>query len=131
MTKTTALFVFGDIHHQTAGWIEKSGELDFSERSIPSVHPGAISVDKGGFHSKGIRGIKASPPVLLDVWEELPSFEKAGFIIMEVTREKITARFFDWRHGTDPVEAIETLEPHFVFEVPNRNFTQSLSIITQ
>jgi hypothetical protein len=120
MRETVPLFVCGDIHHQSAGRIMQSGDLDFSDQPIASIHPGALSVDKGGYPSKGIRGIKATPPTLLDVQEELPSFEKAGFVIMDVTREKITARFFGWRNGTDPVEEIETLQPHFVFEVPAR-----------
>ncbi|MFP4562051.1 MAG: hypothetical protein ACLFRY_01965 [Spirochaetia bacterium] len=120
MTEATPLFVCGDIHHQSAGHILRSGSLDLSTRPVATMHPGALSVDKGGYPSKGIRGIKAQPPTALEVREDLPSFEKAGFVIMDVDREKITARFYAWRNGTDPVEAIDTLEPHYIFEAPAR-----------
>ena len=114
-------------NHPDEGWdsgevvhLLRSGGLDLSTRPVATLHPGTLSVDKGGYPSKGIRGIKAQPPTALEVREELPSFEKAGFVIMDVDREKITARFYAWRNGTDPVEAIDTLEPHYVFEVPAR-----------
>ena len=94
-------------NHPDEGWdsgevvhLLRSGGLDLSTRPVATLHPGTLSVDKGGYPSKGIRGIKAQPPTALEVREELPSFEKAGFVIMDVDREKITARFYAWRNGT-------------------------------
>jgi hypothetical protein len=117
MQHSQPLFVCGDIHTQAAGWIKGSGELSFEDDPIPSLLTGSLSVDKGGFPSGGLRGIEAQPPTMLTVEEELPSYEKAGFTIIDFTPEKITVQFFGWKHGEDSVSDISTLEPHFVFEV--------------
>jgi hypothetical protein len=117
MQTSTPLFVCGDMHTQTAGKIKKSGDLDFTTDPICTVLTGSLGVDGGGFPSQGLRGIEAAVPVDLEVEELLPSYEKAGFIIIDITSEKIQIRFFGWRFGTEPVEAIETLDPHFTFEI--------------
>ena len=117
MQSSQPLFVCGDMHTQTAGWIERSGELDLTDDPIPSVLTGSMSVDKGGFPSGGLRGIEAQPPTMLTVDEELPSYEKAGFTIIDFTPEKVTVQFFGWKHGEDSLDEMAVLEPHFTFEV--------------
>lgn len=117
---STPLFVCGDMHTQTAGMIVRSGSLDFSSAPIASLLTGSLGVDGGGFPSGGLRGIEASPPTDLQVIENLTSYEKAGFTILDVTPHNITVRFYGWRYGQDPVSAIDTLTPHFTFVVKSK-----------
>jgi hypothetical protein len=114
---STPLFVCGDMHTQTAGMIVQSGTLDFSSAPIATFLTGSLGVDGGGFPSGGLRGIEAVPPTDLQVIENLTSYEKAGFTILDVTPENITVRFYGWRYGQDSVEGIETLTPHFTFVI--------------
>jgi hypothetical protein len=120
MGNTTPLFVCGDMHTQTAGMIVKSGELDFSKDPIPSLLTGSLGVDGGGFPSGGIRAIEAMPPTDLEVIENLSSYEKAGFVIMDITPENIAARFYGWRYGQDDPALIDSLTHHFYFEIPSK-----------
>jgi hypothetical protein len=111
------LFVCGDMHTQTAGWITKSGDLDLTSNPVASVLVGSLGANGGSYPSGGLRGIEASPPVDLEVTEELPSYEKSGFVIMDITKEKITIRFYGWRMDMDHVSEIDNLEPHFTFNI--------------
>lgn len=117
MQSSQPLFVCGDMHTQAAGWIHGSGKLSFADKPIPSLLTGALGVAKGGYPSEGLRGIEAQPPTWLTVEEELPSYEKAGFAVIDFSREKTTVQFFGWKYGEDCVSDISTLEPHFVFEI--------------
>ncbi|MHA1265461.1 MAG: hypothetical protein ACTSRS_09525 [Candidatus Helarchaeota archaeon] len=116
-SNATTLLVCGDMHTQTAGMIVKSGDLDLSSKPIPSLLTGALGVDGGGFPSGGLRGIAATPPTDLQVIENLTSYEKAGFVILDITPENITAQFYGWRYRQDSVEMIDTLTSHFTFVV--------------
>ena len=115
MNNSKALFVCGDMHTQTAGNITKSGDLDFSSNPITSILTGSMGVNGGGFPSGGLRGIEAAPPCDLTVIENLPSYEKAGFVILDINPSNITIQFYGWLYGHDPVESIDTLMPHFEF----------------
>ena len=117
MENSTPLFVCGDMHAQAAGKILRSGTLNLSTNPVTSILTGSLSVDKGGFPSGGIRGIKATPPTELQVEESLKSYEKAGFVILDITNEKIIIQFYGWRHGQDPVELIDNLKPHYTIEI--------------
>jgi hypothetical protein len=115
MKNSKPFFVCGDMHTQTAGNITKSGDLDFSSNPITSILTGSMGVNGGGFPSGGLRGIEAAPPCDLTVIENLPSYEKAGFVILDITPANITIQFFGWRYGQEPVELIDTLTPHYEF----------------
>jgi isochorismate hydrolase len=41
--------------------------------------------------------------------EVQPTIEENGFLILDLTPESMTLRFFKWRY--DPVERIDALEP--------------------
>ncbi|TFF85583.1 MAG: hypothetical protein EU551_03725 [Promethearchaeota archaeon] len=120
MENTTPLFVCGDMHTQAAGMIVKSGELDFSSDPIASLLTGSLGVDGGGFPSGGIRAIEAMPPTDLEVIENLSSYEKAGFVLMDITPENISAKFYGWRYGQDDPSIIDSLTDHFYFEIPSK-----------
>ncbi|MBD3226956.1 MAG: hypothetical protein GF329_02115 [Candidatus Lokiarchaeota archaeon] len=121
MENTTPLFVCGDMHTQTAGMIVKSDDLDLSSDPIPSLLTGSLGVDGGGFPSGGIRAIEATPPTDLEVIENLTSYEKAGFVIMNITKENITTNFYGWKYGQDDIEVIDSLTPHFTFVIPSKD----------
>jgi hypothetical protein len=56
------------------------------------------------------------PPLDLTVKEHMTSVEKNGFIIVDVAPEKIVIKFYSWR-APEPVEKIDSLEPHHVLEL--------------
>ncbi|MHA1894318.1 MAG: hypothetical protein ACTSX4_07455 [Candidatus Helarchaeota archaeon] len=115
MENSTPLFVCGDMHAQAAGIINQSGTLNMSSNPIPTLLTGSLGVDGGGFPSGGLRGIKATTPTDLVVTEKLESYEKAGFIIMDINASRINVDFYGWRFGIDPISAIDNLQPHFSF----------------
>lgn len=58
----------------------------------------------------------AAVPTDLTVEEELPIAEKNGFVIADLTPDKIVIRFYAWK-PPDPPEAIDSLEPVHVLEL--------------
>jgi hypothetical protein len=61
----------------------------------------------------------AAPPTGLKVEEGLKPLEKNGFIIADFTPEKILIKFYAWR-PPEPIEAIDTMEPHHTLELKVR-----------
>ncbi len=120
MEKSTGFFICGDMHTQAAGRIQKSGNLDFTSNPIPSVLVGSLGAGGGAYPSGGLRGIEAQPPNDLQVDEKLPSYEKSGFIIMDVNEDKVIVRFYGWRMDMDPLEAIDALEAHHMFVISRK-----------
>jgi hypothetical protein len=118
MGNASDVFFCGDMHTQAAGYIRRSGNLDFSDDPIPSVLVGSLGADGGSYPSGGLRGIEAMPPNDLIVEQWLPSYEKSGFVVADFTPEAITVSFFGWRMDLDSVDEIETLTPHFIFKIP-------------
>jgi hypothetical protein len=118
MENATDLFLCGDMHTQAAGYILRSGELDFSSDPIPSVLVGSLGADGGAYPSGGLRGIEAMPPNDLLVAEFLPSYEKSGFVVADFTHTDITISFFGWRMDMDNIDEIDTLLPHYIFKIP-------------
>lgn len=117
MENATDLFLCGDMHTQTAGYILRSGKLDFSSDPIPSVLVGSLGADGGSYPSGGLRGIEAIPPNDLIVAEWLPSYEKSGFVVVDFTPSDVTVSFFGWRMDMDSVDEIDLLPPHFIFKI--------------
>jgi len=117
MENATDLFLCGDMHTQAGGFINKSGDLDFTSDPIPSVLVGSLGANGGSYPSGGLRGIEAMPPVDLTVDEELPSYEKSGFVVVDITKDNITINYYGWRLSMDRVEEIDALESHFTFTI--------------
>jgi hypothetical protein len=111
MKRSVPLFVCGDIHSQAEGRILQSGELDLRANPVVAVASGSLGTGAQGFPSGGLRRIVPQPPADLTVEEGLSAVEKNGFVIVDFDLEKIVIRFFAWR-PPDPVDAIDTLEPH-------------------
>ncbi|MBD3197287.1 MAG: hypothetical protein GF317_19690 [Candidatus Lokiarchaeota archaeon] len=117
MENATDLFLCGDMHTQTAGFIKESGDLNFTDNPVPSVLVGSLGANGGSYPSGGLRGIEAAPPVDLIVEEDLPSYEKSGFVVVDIFKSNITVNFYGWRLSIDPIEQIDSLTSHHTFVV--------------
>ncbi len=109
------LFICGDLHQQSAEKILKSGDLDLSRNPVIAVASGSLGTGPRSWPS-AFRGMVAEPPTELTVEEDLKPLEKNGFIIADVTPGKIAIKFYAWR-PPEPIEAIDTLEPHHSLEL--------------
>jgi hypothetical protein len=115
MKRSIPLFICGDIHSQSAGKIIRSGDLDLSQNPPIVVASGSLGTGRRGFPS-GFRGTPALPPNDLNVDVGLDSVEKNGFVIVDLTADKITISFYAWK-PPEPVEAIDDLKPYHVLEL--------------
>ena len=59
-----------------------------------------------------------TPSAHLDMQEIVKPIEQHGFTIADFTADKIALRFFKWDVNTQPVEAIDALQPFFASELP-------------
>src|SRR5258705_908672 len=65
----------------------------------------------------GRRGTGAMPPAHLDMEEQVKPIEQHGFTVADFTPEKIVLRLFKWDIKTQPVDAIDTLQPFHTAEL--------------
>jgi len=63
------------------------------------------------------RGLVAEPPTDIVMDQKLPPVEKNGFIIVDLTEEKIEITFYAWRQP-ESVEAIDSMKPYHRIELP-------------
>ncbi|MFN7918163.1 MAG: hypothetical protein U0Q55_22655 [Vicinamibacterales bacterium] len=106
----TSLVVSGDLHAVGLGRILRSGADHFEQAPITTVLSGPIGTRPGGWPS-GRRGIGATPPAHIDLREEVKPIEEHGFTIADFDEDGIDLRLFKWKLNSDPVEAIDTLQP--------------------
>lgn len=118
MKRSVPLFICGDLHNQSAGWIDRSGDLDLSKNPVLSVCSGSLGTGPRMWPS-AFRGLVAEPPTDIVMRQVLKPVEKNGFVIVDITEEKIQISFYAWREP-EPVEAIDTLKPHHVMELKTR-----------
>jgi hypothetical protein len=111
------LVVSGDMHSIALGTMLGSGKLDFKANPINVALPGTIGTWPGGWPSIGIRGVAATPSAALDFAEQIKPIEQHGFILADFTADKIVLRFFTWDVKSQPVEAIDTLQPFHTAEL--------------
>lgn len=113
------LVISGDLHAIALGRMLRSGNLDLSANPVNVAISGPIGCRTGpvGWPS-GRRGTGAQPPAHLLMDEQVKPIEQYGFTIADFTPEKIVLRMFKWDHRTQPVEAIDSLEPFHVSELP-------------
>jgi hypothetical protein len=109
------LFICGDLHQQSAGKIFKSGDLDLSRNPVVAVASGSLGTGHRAWPS-AFRGMVAEPPTDLTVEETLKPLEKNGFIIADLTPEKIVLSFYAWK-PPEPVAAIDQMAPHTTLEL--------------
>jgi hypothetical protein len=115
MKERAPLIISGDLHAIGIGRMMRSGRIDLSKNPVTTVLAGPIGSRTTPFGwPSGRRGTGAMPPAHLDMIEEVKPIEQHGFTLVEFTPDKITLRFFRWDWRTDPVDAIDGLQPFHV-----------------
>jgi hypothetical protein len=112
------LVLQGDLHAVGYGIMRRSGPLDLGAHPIHMALTGPLGTGDIGFPS-AYRGTQAQPPSLLTVEELLRPIEKNGFTIVDVAETGINLRAFAWR-PPEPVEAVDSLEPAFTYDLPRK-----------
>jgi len=110
------LVVGGDLHATAAGTIERSGELDLRRNPVHVALSGTLGSRGAGFPS-GLRGTVPRPAGHLDLQEQIAPLEENGFLIADVTPERIVLRFFGWNSETQSEQDIDRLQPFRVLEL--------------
>ena len=120
MKQRTPLVISGDLHAIALGRMLRSGRLDLQKNPVNVLLAGPVGSRPGpnGWPS-GRRGTGAMPSAHVDLDELVKPIEQHGFTVADFDREKITLRMYKWDIRTQPVEAIDTLEP-FHTSVLNR-----------
>ncbi len=111
------LVISGDMHAMALGTMLRTGTLDLKGNPVHIVLPGTIGTRPEGWPSNGIRGIPATPSAVLDLAEQIKPIEQHGFVLADFTPDKIVLRFFAWDVKSQPVEAIDTLQPFHTAEL--------------
>jgi hypothetical protein len=112
------LVISGDLHATAIGRMLRSGRLDLKDNPVNVVLSGPIGSRPGpnGWPS-GRRGTGAMPPAHLDMEEQVKPIEQHGFTVADFTQDKIVLRLFKWDVKTQPVDAIDTLQPYHTAEL--------------
>jgi hypothetical protein len=116
MRNRAPLVISGDLHDIAIGRMLRSGSVDLTANPITAVLSGPIGTGPFGWPSTR-RGTGALPPVHLDMDEEVKPIEQHGFTLVDCTPDKMVLRLFKWDVKTQPVEAIDTLEPFHTTEM--------------
>jgi len=112
------LVVSGDMHAIAIGRMLRSGSLDLRANPVTAVLPGPIGTGARGWPSIGMRATPALPPAHLDMDESVRPIEQNGFMIVDFSPSKMVLQFFKWDARTQPVEAIDKLQPFYTTELP-------------
>ncbi|RJQ67531.1 MAG: hypothetical protein C4519_23990 [Desulfobacteraceae bacterium] len=118
MKHSTPLFICGDLHDQSEGWITRSGDLDLSKNPVISICSGSLGTGPRMWPS-AFRGLVAEPPTAMVMQQKLLPVEKNGFVIVDVYREEIIVSFYAWRQP-EPESAIDELAPYHVVNLQRR-----------
>jgi hypothetical protein len=109
MRDRVPLFISGDLHSIAEERIFRTGSVDLRANPVVAVLPGPLGTTGRGWPSEA-RGVKAMPPVGLDVEQGLEPIEENGFLLADFGAESVVLRFFRW-DAKEPLEAIDTLQP--------------------
>ena len=116
MTHRNPLIMSGDLHATGVGTMHGAGALNFSNNPITNVLSGPIGTSIRGFPSV-VRGIGAQPSKYLSFEEQVAPLEEHGFTLVDFERDRITAQLFKWDVNSQPLAAIDTLEPYYTVEL--------------
>jgi hypothetical protein len=111
------LVVSGDMHSIALGKMLRSGSLDFKHNPINVALSGTIGTSPVGWPSIGFRGTLATPSAVLDLDQQIKPIEQHGFTLVDFTPDKMVLRVFKWDQKTQPVDAIDTLQPFHTAEL--------------
>jgi hypothetical protein len=110
------LVVSGDMHATAAGTIQRSGRLDLRRNPVHVALSGTLGSRGAGFPS-GLRGTPPRPATHLDLEEQIAPLEENGFLIADVTQDRVVLRFFRWNSTTQSEDQIDRLEPFRTLEL--------------
>jgi hypothetical protein len=116
MPDRVPLVVSGDLHAIGEGRMLRSGGHDFSGHPVITVLPGPLGTSDGGWASE-FRGVGPLSPNHLQMDETVRPIEENGFTLIDLTPEAVTLRYFRWNQKTQPIEAIDRLEPFHTTEL--------------
>jgi len=117
MKGRVALVISGDMHAIAVGRMMRSGTLDLKANPVNVVLSGPIGTAPIGWPSIGFRGTPAQPSTHLDLDEQVKPIEQHGFTLVDFTPDKIVLQLVKWDIKTQPVEAIDTLQPFHTTEL--------------
>jgi hypothetical protein len=110
MTDRIPIVMSGDLHAIAEGQMMRTGSIDLGQHPVHVLLTGPLGSGDLVWPS-AFRGIGAMPSVHLDMQEDLKPIEENGFVIADLTPDKIVLRFFRWNAHRDSLDAIDTLEP--------------------
>ena len=110
------LVVSGDLHAIGMGHMRRAGTLDLTANPVTTVLSGPIGTSIRGFPSV-VRGIGATPAQHLDLDETVKPVEEHGFTLIDFHAERIVLRLLKWDVNSQPLEAIDVLEPFHTAEL--------------
>ncbi len=116
MKHRNPLVIAGDLHATGVGTMHGAGNLDFNDNPITNILCGPVSTSIRGFPSV-VRGVRPAPSQYLNFQEQVPPFEEHGFSIVDFEQDRIVAKLFKWDVNSQPVDAIDTLEPYYTVEL--------------
>ena len=116
MTHRAPLVVSGDLHATGVGTMYGAGNRDFSANPITTILSGPIGTSIRGFPSV-VRNSPAKPSLYLEFDEQVPAIEEHGFTLVDFTLDRITAQLFKWDVKTQPLDAIDRLQPYHTVEL--------------
>ena len=99
--------------------MRRAGQLNFAATPITAVLSGPIGTSIRGFPSV-VRGIGATPPAHLDIEESVAPIEEHGFTLADFLPDRTVLRQFKWDAKSQPLDAIDRLEPFFTTELDSR-----------
>jgi len=118
MRARSPLVVSGDLHAVGSGRIRRSGTLDLTANPVTTVLTGPVGTAPGGFPSV-VRGVGSSPSSHLDLDETVPPIENHGFTLLDFLPDRMVLSLFRWDVNSQPLEAIDSLEPFYTTELPS------------
>ncbi|HIF08031.1 MAG TPA: hypothetical protein EYQ64_14160 [Gemmatimonadetes bacterium] len=119
MRDRAPLVISGDLHAVGAGTMRRAGSLDLSANPVTTVLSGPVGTSQRGFPSV-VRGVGSTPSSHLDLEEIAPPIEQHGFTLVDFLPDRMSVRLFRWDVNSQPVEAIDRLEPYYTTELATR-----------
>ncbi len=119
MRDRAPLVISGDLHAVGAGTMRRAGSLDLSANPVTTVLSGPVGTSQRGFPSV-VRGVGSTPSSHLDLEEIAPPIEQHGFTLVDFLPDRMSVSLFRWDVNSQPVEAIDRLEPYYTTELATR-----------
>lgn len=118
MRHRSPLIISGDLHASGFGVIQGAGVHNFNAHPVNVVLSGTIGTPIAGFPSV-VRGSPPRPSHYLDFDEQVVPFEQHGFTLVDFLPDRMIVQMFKWDVNSQPLDAIDTLEPFHRVELPS------------